>query len=65
LGQIRKAVSPGLAELEGIPLPPLLFPLYYLCKPLRPLLRPFLATGVGAGLHEKPGADVRGTGRDA
>ncbi|NDC76924.1 MAG: hypothetical protein EBZ67_03470, partial [Chitinophagia bacterium] len=36
-GQIRKAISPGLAELEGIPLPQWLFPLYYLCKPLRPL----------------------------
>lgn len=65
LGQLRKALSPGLAELEGIPLPPVLFPLYYLCKPLRPLLRPFLRPGAGAGVHEKPHAGVRGTRRDA
>ena len=65
LGQIRKALSPGLTELEGIPLPPALFSLYYLCKPLRPLLRPFLAAGAGKGLDEKPHAGVRGTRRDA
>jgi hypothetical protein len=65
IGQVRKALSPGLTELEGIPLPPGLFPLYYLCKPLRPLLRPFLAAGAGAGVDEKPLVGVRGTRSDA
>lgn len=65
LGQVRKAVSPGLLELEGIPLPSRLFPVYYVCRPLRPLLRPFLPAGAGAGLQEKPLATVRGSRRDA
>lgn len=52
LGQLRKAFSPGLLELEGIPLPAGLFPLYYLFKPLRPLLRPFMGAGAGEGLHD-------------
>ncbi|MBM3441504.1 MAG: nucleotidyltransferase family protein [Bacteroidetes bacterium] len=52
LGQLQKAVSPGLYELEAIPLLPRFFALYYGLKPFRPLLRPFLKAHAGKGIHE-------------
>jgi len=59
LGQLQKGVSPGLAELEGFPLPAGLFPAYYLLKPLRPLWRPFRSTVAGGPIPEKGAGGAR------
>lgn len=55
VGQLQKALSPGLDELGLLALPARWFPVYYLLKPLRPLWRPFRRAGADGGYPEKAG----------